>query len=55
MNEIWANRLVAETQIWDHVPDSRKPAIKKVLAKRVKNGLITATQYETITGEVYRA
>lgn len=43
MNEIWAKRLVAETQIWDHVPDSRKPTIKKILAKRVKNDLITAT------------
>lgn len=55
MNEIWANRLVAETQTWDHVPASRKPAVRIVLEKRVKNGLITATQYETITGEVYRA
>lgn len=55
MNEIWANRLVAGTQTWDHVPELRKPAIKKILAKRVQSGLITAIQYETITGEVYRA
>lgn len=55
MNEIWANRLAAGTKVWVNVPDSRKGAVKKVLAGRVAGGILTADQYKEITGEVYAA
>lgn len=53
MNEIWANRLAAGTKTWTEVPDSRKSAVKAVLASRVGSETITAEQYEEITGEAY--
>jgi hypothetical protein len=53
MNEIWANRLIAETKTWADVPASRKNGVKAVLAGRVEKGTITAEQYEAITGEDY--
>ena len=53
MNEIWANRLIAGTKVWDEVPDSRKNAVRTVLETRVKNEVITPEQYETITREIY--
>ena len=55
MNEIWANRLTAGTKVWANVPDSRKGAVKKVLAGRLAGGILTADQYKEITGEVYAA
>lgn len=51
MNEIWANRLVAGTRIWEEVPASRKSAVRDVLAGRVERGEITAEQYVAIIGE----
>lgn len=55
MNEIWANRLVAGTKVWDEVPASRKNAVKAVLAGRVESETITAEKYAEITGEEYTA
>ena len=40
MNKIWANRLIAGTQVWDSVPDYRKNGVKTELD-------------EEITGEQY--
>ena len=54
MNEIWANRLVAGTKTWENVPASRKEAVKKVLAARVAENVISADRYKEITGEVYK-
>lgn len=53
MNEIWANRLVAGTKVWEEVPRSRKKGVREVLAGRVESGAITPEQYERITGETY--
>lgn len=55
MNIIWANRLIAGTKTWAEMPASRRVAVKKVLAKRVTEGEITADQYKDITGEDYTA
>lgn len=55
MNIIWANRLIAGTKTWAEMPASRRVAVKKVLAKRVAEGEITADQYKDITGEDYTA
>lgn len=53
MNEIWANRLIAGTQVWDSVPDYRKNGVKTELVSRVEDGEINADRYEEITGEKY--
>lgn len=51
MNEIWANRLIAGTKMWDEVPQSRKESVKIVLAERVESGAINPERFEEITGE----
>ena len=53
MNKIWANRLIAGTQVRDSVPDDRKSGVKTELASRVEDGEITADRYAEITGEQY--
>ena len=53
MNEIWANRLIAGTKTWEEMPASRRKAVKAVLVERVADGIITAEQFEQITGEQY--
>ena len=40
MNKIWANRLIAGTQVWDSVPDYRKNGVKTELVSRVEDGEI---------------
>jgi hypothetical protein len=51
MDKIWANRLVAGTRKWAEMPASRRPGVKRELAKRVAEGEITPEQYRDITGE----
>ena len=51
MNKIWVNRLVAGTKTWDEMPASRRPGVKRELAKRVANDEISEEQYKEITGE----
>lgn len=51
MNNIWANRLIAGTKVWDEVTDNRRAGVKAVLLDRVEKGLITAEKYAGITGE----
>lgn len=53
MNKIWANCLIRGTQTWDAVPAIRIAGVKSELQTRVKSGVISAEQYETITGEAY--
>lgn len=53
MNIIWANRLIAGTKAWAEMPTSRRPGVKRELAKRVAEGKITAERYKEITGEDY--
>ena len=53
MDKIWANRLIAGTKTWDKMPASRRPGVKRELAKRVADGEIAAERYKEITGEDY--
>lgn len=53
MDKIWANRLVAGTRTWAEMPASRRPRVKRELAKRVAEWEITAERYKEITGEDY--
>ncbi|MCD7732393.1 MAG: XkdX family protein [Oscillospiraceae bacterium] len=55
MNEIWANRLAAGTQLWSDVPFTRKSGVKTVLKSFVASGVISSEEYESITGEEYEA
>lgn len=48
MNEIWANRLIAGTKKINDVPPFRLDAVKKVLRKRVENGVIPEETYDEI-------
>lgn len=51
MNKIWANRLIAGTQVWANVPASRKNAIKEILQQYVKDNKITEDKYNEIINE----
>lgn len=53
MARIWANRLEDGTKTWAEVPASRKGAVREVLRGDVASGVISAEQYEEITGEPY--
>lgn len=53
MDKIWANRLAAGTKEWAEMPASRRPGVKRELAKRVAEDEIPAEQYKEITGEDY--
>lgn len=53
MDKIWANRLIAGTKEWAEMPTSRRPRVKRELAKRVAEGEIDAERYKEITGEDY--
>jgi len=55
MAKIWANRLIAGTQVWADVPATRQTAVKAELSARVAAGEITADRYTEITGESYTA
>lgn len=48
MDKIWANRLIAGTQVWASVPDKRREAVKAELQSRVADGEITQEQYNAI-------
>lgn len=51
MDKIWANRLIAGTQLWASVPERRRLAVKAELAARVAAGEINADKYTEITSE----
>jgi hypothetical protein len=53
MDKIWANRLAAGTKTWAEMPASRRPGVKRELAKRVTDGEISEEQYKEITREDY--
>lgn len=53
MAKIWRNRIIAGTRTFDEVPATWKEQVKVLLRVDVKNGVITAKQYEDITGEPY--
>lgn len=55
MDKIWANRLIAGTKTWDEMPASRRPGVKRELAKRVAEEEIPPERYKEITGEPYTA
>ena len=55
MNQIWANRLVAGTKVWNDVPAARKDGVMMELAARVARDQLSAEKYAEITGVSYEA
>ena len=51
MVKIWANRLIAGTQVWSSVPEKRVDEVKAELESRVALGEITQEQFDLIIGE----
>ena len=52
MNEIWANRLIAETQTWEKcVRAGRADAVKAILKSRVNKGILSEEKFKQIIGE----
>lgn len=50
MDKIWANRLIAGTQLWADVPEKRKAGVLLELQARVAAGEITQEQLDEIIG-----
>ena len=48
MDKIWANRLIAGTQVWASVPEKRRQAVTEELAARVLAGEITQERMDEI-------
>ena len=53
MAKIWRNRIIAQTRTFDEVPMTWKNQVKSLLRVDVRDGVITADEYEEITGEPY--
>lgn len=53
MAKIWHKRILAGTQFYSDCPMKYKADVKAMLIDDVENGVITAEEYEDITGEKY--
>lgn len=53
MAKIWRNRIIAGDKQYENCPAVYRPAVKVLLKKDVKNGVITGQEFEKITGEAY--
>lgn len=51
VSKVWHKRILAGTQKYADCPLKYKGDVKKLLIEDVENGVITAEQYEEITGE----
>lgn len=55
MAKIWHKRILAGTQSYADCPLKYKADVKQMLIEDVENGVITAEEYEEITGEPYES
>lgn len=55
MAKIWHKRILAGTQSYNDCPLKYKADVKAMLIEDVENGVITAEEYEEITGEPYES
>lgn len=53
MAKIWHKRILAGTQDYANCPIKYRVEVKEMLIEDVEVGIITAEQYEEITGEPY--
>lgn len=53
MAKIWRNRIIAGDQLFENCPARYKPQVLTLLREDVVNGVITAEQFEELTGQPY--
>lgn len=53
MAKIWRNRIIAGDQEFSHCPQRYKAQVLALLRADVENGIITAEQFEELTGQPY--
>lgn len=53
MARIWRNRIEAGDQLFENCPARYKPQVLTLLREDVVNGVITAEQFEELTGQPY--
>ena len=53
MAKIWRNRIVAGTQLFEKCPARYKEQVEYLLRQDVENGVITAEEFEELTGIPY--
>jgi hypothetical protein len=51
MAKIWRNRIEAGTQIYSDCPAKYRPDVLTYMRQDVTDGLITAEEFKTLTGE----
>lgn len=53
MAKIWRNRIIAGDKTYDECPKKYKPQVLELLRQDVENEVITAEEFEEITGQPY--
>ena len=51
MAKIWRNRIEAGDQLYSNCPAKYKPGVLTYMRQDVTDGLITAEEFKTLTGE----
>ena len=55
MAKIWRNRIIAGDKTYEECPVRYKTQVLALLRADVENGVITAEQFEEITGQPYES
>ena len=53
MSKIWRNRIEAGDQLFENCPARYKSQVLELMRQDVEDGVITAEQFEDLTGEPY--
>ena len=53
MAKIWRNRIIAGDQEFSHCPTRYRSQVLSLLRQDVEDGVITAEQFEKLTGQPY--
>lgn len=53
MAKIWRNRIIAGDQLYENCPQRYKARVLELLRADVVDGVITAEQFEELTGQPY--
>ena len=55
MAKIWRNRIIAGDQDFAKCPARYRPQVLSLLRQDVEDGVITAEQFEDLTGQPYES
>lgn len=53
MAKVWRNQIIAGNKTFEECPARYKPQVLTLLREDVVNGVITAEQFEELTGQPY--